>query len=73
MATCKSCNAEIIFVMSGKTGKMSPLDAQPVEDGNLVILGGAFRSASPEDRRLHRPLYKSHFATCADASRYRSK
>lgn len=70
MARCRSCEAEIIWA-STVTGKAMPIDAAPSESGNLVYGNGAVSTASDEDRRLHRPRYTSHFATCPDAPRFR--
>lgn len=75
MATCRSCGAEIRWALTVKNGKHIPIDAQPVPDGNIVIEyrngGDEARPATDADRKLKRPLYKSHFATCTDAPEWR--
>jgi hypothetical protein len=75
MSRCSSCKAEIVWAWSGK--KPMPIDADPVLDGNVEL-------ANPEGDELiakvwgtahvwpdDMPRYRSHFATCPDAERYR--
>lgn len=49
-----------------------PLDAEPTEDGNVVIsedlLGELIGTVEP---KATAPRYKNHFATCPDAERFR--
>lgn len=75
MATCNSCDAAIIWATSKKTGKPMPIDAAPSEKGNLYIerKAGDFvvRAATEEDKKLHRELHVSHFATCPQAAGWR--
>lgn len=69
---CKSCEAEVIWCTWEKSGKPTLLDANPTPHGNLVKLpGDKIRYATAEDKKLHRPLYTSHFATCPQADQYR--
>jgi hypothetical protein len=72
MAACRSCEAPVIWAET-TTGKKMPLDARPTAKGNLVFLAGVARGATDEDRRLKRPLYTSHFATCPDAATFRRR
>jgi hypothetical protein len=72
MAACRSCEALIIWAET-TTGKRMPLDERPSAKGNLVFVGGVARAATDDDRRLHRPLYTSHFATCPDAATFRRR
>lgn len=37
-ALCTSCNAGIVWTVSEATGKRSPIDAEPVPNGNLRIV-----------------------------------
>ena len=54
-----------------------PVDAEPVKDGNLVLYdaGGTMAPmafpATPFDEAICDPLYKSHFATCEQADKWR--
>jgi hypothetical protein len=61
MTTCKSCGAQIQFVIT-KTGKKMPLDAKPRRF--YVIQGGM-----PVQFQGHEP----HFATCPKADRFKKK
>lgn len=74
MPTCNSCQAEVIWIVT-TAGVRMPLDAQPVTEGRplFVILPGGARVATAEDRRLHRDLYMSHFATCPDGDSWRKR
>jgi hypothetical protein len=73
---CRSCNAPIRWAETEK-GRRIPIDAQPVEDGNIVLQDrGKFRPPlaivhfiPPQDVTV----YKSHFATCKQANRWRKK
>lgn len=71
MANCRSCDAEIIWAVSEKTGKPMPIDAAPSPLGNLIVINGRARVATTDDDRLHRPKYMSHFASCANAEEWR--
>lgn len=55
------------------SGKMNPIDEEPSEKGNLVLINGKARFVTDEDRRLNRPLHTSHFATCENADDWRKK
>lgn len=80
MAACKSCDAPIRWAKSKTTGRPMPLDVEPSEEGNLVIVReGAHgiteevaRAATDEDRKLLRPMYLSHFVTCPQAASWRN-
>lgn len=72
MSACKSCGASIMWAKSLLTGRPSPFDAQPTPSGGFVIVKGASRFATDEDRRLHRDLFTSHFATCPQADQWRA-
>lgn len=77
MATCNSCGAEIRWALTAKNGKRMPVDVKPVDDGNLVVEyrngGDEARPATDADRRVKRPLFKSHFATCPQAQKWRQR
>lgn len=70
MSRCKTCEADITWA-STRSGKSMPLDAEPTERGNMALVAGKTWVATDEDRRLHRPLYTSHFATCPNAAAHR--
>ena len=68
---CRSCGAEVIWTVT-HNGKRMPVDAEPREDGNIVLreeFSGRVIAEYPgkehpllfEDARPH---YVSHFSTC---------
>jgi len=72
--SCRSCGAAITWVKTS-AGKTMPVDAEPVADGNLVIEDGVVRYLSSNQVAMFVPAnkYKSHFATCPNASEHRKK
>lgn len=39
MATCRGCNAKIVWAVT-EHGKSMPVDAEPDDDGNVIFLAG---------------------------------
>ena len=78
IATCRSCDAPIIWATS-KGGRTMPVDAEPVEDGNVELTErpGAFlgpiASVLTGPSLLGGPLRKAHFATCPEAEQWRRR
>lgn len=81
MSRCRSCGAPILWARSW-SGRSMPVDAEPCDEGNLVIeteSGGArvalvlTGDALAVTRRGPAPLHRSHFATCPNASQHRSR
>jgi hypothetical protein len=75
---CKSCGAEIVFVKT-EAGRTMPIDREPVEDGTW-FLGednvARIMTKAPKDLEgftIAMPLYKSHYATCSNASAFRRR
>lgn len=65
--SCQSCGAPIKWVVT-EAGRNMPIDAEPSEKGNLLLIDRYVRfvkTREREDRDV--PLYISHFATCPDA------
>lgn len=73
---CKACRAPIVWAQT-LAGKSMPVDASPAADGNVLLFPLADRrwlavvmtkdeAASKSDER-----FKSHFATCPNASAFR--
>jgi hypothetical protein len=84
MAICRSCGAEIFWLRLAPTDKnpnprVNPIDAVPHPEGNLVIdrRRELFRFASGNEKELQKyhgkKLYISHFETCPNADRHRTK
>lgn len=72
--TCRSCGAPILWVHTAKGTRM-PLDAEPVDGGNVTLSNGvAFVHGQPA-LLLDEPVetYVSHFATCPQAAEWRGK
>lgn len=74
-ARCGSCHSEIEWATS-EAGRAIPIDAQPVDDGNLAVrrVGNELHSrvVKPDDELG--PDEKrgvSHFATCPNANQHR--
>ena len=79
LGICRSCGASVIWCTTVKNKPM-PVDAEPVADGNLVLSDDFGRSdvpaafpALPMDKAAGDTLYKSHFATCPDAGKWRNR
>lgn len=68
-ATCRSCGADIIWVVN-TNGKKVPLDEKPIT-GPVYDIRGTFdgtQIAAPVAiDPPGRPLFRSHFETCPDA------
>lgn len=72
---CNSCGAEIVWARS-EGGRAMPLDAEPVEGGNVELLAdGTAIVLKKEEAASYLPgtLRKSHFATCPHAARHRKE
>jgi hypothetical protein len=74
---CRSCRAEIVWATTG-AGKAMPVDAEPVDDGNVLLDeddGYLFATVvSPGQIPLDgSPLYASHFASCPNSSQHRKR
>jgi hypothetical protein len=72
MSSCKSCGAQIEWVRT-ESGKAMPLDIDPVDDGNLVVVGGVASKWTPEldAAGIPPPRRVSHFVTCPNAGDWR--
>lgn len=69
ITVCRSCGASIIWAQTAK-GKDIPIDAEPAPDGNIALINGVAHvdSLFLKSAQMH---YKSHFATCPNASQHR--
>lgn len=84
ISKCRSCGQPIIWAIMKKSGKKNPLDAHPVETGNVILYddlsGGPEKYAevlSKEELAVKHAdgelLHVSHFATCSKAASHRRK
>lgn len=74
--TCKACGAPIVWAKTAATGKAIPLDTEPTPDGNIFLKDGKAHYLTKngvEQTLADFDRYKSHFATCPQAARFRRK
>lgn len=68
MSECRSCDAPVIWAVHIGTGKVAPIDVDPVEGGNVMLMVDEdvtrYRIIKPEDQADER--HTNHFATCPD-------
>ena len=71
VAYCRTCQAPIFWATFQASGKRAPIDLDPVEGGNLVIVGhdytGPLVDVVRDTGQLlpdERPHYLNHWATC---------
>lgn len=72
IARCAGCGEPVRWLKHERTGKPTPIDVAPVEDGNIRIVGSEY-AIVPKAQRVNFPgeLHKSHFATCVEAASFR--
>lgn len=79
---CKSCGAAIVWARNPKTGKLSPVTAEPSEKGNCRLVDRGLKEPEVEvlgrDARLEAleadpelRLRLNHFADCPTAAQHR--
>jgi hypothetical protein len=72
-AACRSCGAPIRWERT-VNDKPIPLDPEPVADGNLGIRDdGKVYHVGEGSLDLGEPRYKTHFATCPNATEHRKR
>lgn len=76
IAKCRTCERPIIWTRT-VNGKWMPVDAEPVENGNLILLvpvdGTPQSLVSKEGANVGFLHYRSHFVSCPQASEHRRK
>jgi hypothetical protein len=73
MNTCRSCGQPIRWAKTSN-GKSIPLDAEPHKFAGNILLhddGTCVVMPKEEARNCPEPLYRSHFASCANAKKHR--
>lgn len=70
---CRSCQARIFWAKSAKSGAAMPIDADPIEGGNIRIINGEAHVLSGDmaEEMMRGPAYQSHFVSCPHAARHR--
>lgn len=74
-ATCRSCGAEVTWVVT-TNGKKMPVDAEPDPEGKFLLNDddpplATYVHDDQRDGVDVNALYQSHFATCPSAAMHR--
>ncbi len=76
MSRCSTCRAEITWVKTA-AGKSMPLDAEPTEDGNVVLVNGLAVVLGAKGAQgvaaVGATRYTTHWATCKEAAAWRKR
>lgn len=67
--SCKSCGAAILWALTDN-GKRMPVNAEPVENGNLLLVAD---EDGPRAIYATQGTHVSHFATCPYAENWRKR
>src|SRR5262249_32753519 len=68
---CKGCGAEILWCRTA-SGKVMPLDPDPVEGGNVALdPGQGLARVLRQGEAWHGLRYRSHFASCSASASFR--
>lgn len=80
ISQCRSCHKRIIWTTNVESGRRMPVDADPIETGNVILLSGndgpearVLTQAELAKRATRRDLYASHFTTCPQANDWRKR
>jgi hypothetical protein len=75
LSKCRSCGQPIMWCKTAATGTLMPLDARPVENGNVIIKDGLAHVLKGElfEEMADGPRFISHFATCPDHAKHRKR
>ncbi len=70
---CRSCNAEIRWVVMAGTGKNNPINVPSTEKGNVWIDEDGYAHVVSEGNPApyDAVLYLSHFVTCKQAKEWK--
>jgi hypothetical protein len=71
---CRSCNAPIRWAQT-EVGRAIPLDAEPVQGGNIELTTTTNRHGAVVQvaRIVEGGEWQSHFATCPNAAQHRRR
>lgn len=74
---CRKCGKECVWLKHKDTKKPAPIEAEPSPNGNIFIQGKLYRMATADEiekaKRIGKPLYINHFATCEFAKSFRKE
>jgi hypothetical protein len=68
-STCRSCGADLIWVVMHPSGKRMPLDARAEKRIVIDPLEAGLTSGAPTARVVN--AYTSHFSSCPNAASHR--
>ena len=87
LSKCSSCGAAIYWVITAPRGSLMPIDAKPVDSGNVLVwavsrptvigsrnieVGNLIAKVSSDSSgSAGQHRYTSHFATCPNAKEHR--
>lgn len=73
MSICRDCKAAIIWAEHAGTGRRAPINAEPEEGGNILLLGAGYIIITAEQAEAYKggDAHISHFATCPAAAERR--
>lgn len=80
MTTCASCGASIFWAVSANNSRM-PINAEPDPEGNVLV---SVSRSNPENKKCvvlkrdqarleGRRYFTSHFSSCPNAKKHRTK
>lgn len=68
--SCRSCGAAVLWVTT-TAGRLMPVDAEPVEGGNVEVLGNGTAVVHGQPELAPGDRYVAHFVTCPQAETWR--
>jgi hypothetical protein len=71
---CRSCGVLVYDLIHEGTRRPAPIEVDPNAEGNIAIdlSAGTYRVTGRELRHPDRIHYRSHFASCPAAEKYRA-
>lgn len=65
MASCRYCGKKILWRSHVNSGKKAPIDAEPVSNGNVVLVGDKqYAIAVGSETPANAKRFLNHFSTC---------
>ena len=71
--TCRSCGKNLMIVNHERTGKPAPVEAEPVENGNIMLNPDGTYGIAPKGYEWPEGAkrYQSHYVSCPSAKGWR--
>lgn len=70
MATCRGCGQRIEWRRHTGTKKPAPIDPEPAEGGNILVVGESWYRVAVTTQDWAGPLHMNHFMTCPKAEAF---